>query len=449
MPGITISVGSQRNLSNNFVVDGLSANDDAAGLSGITYGVDAIEQFQVITSGAQAELGRALGGYVNVVTKSGTNNLRGTVYDFFRDDSLNASERAVGNDAADAPVAVRRERRRAVQQGPDLLLRQRRAARSRSDRPGDDLGRQRRGDQRAAERPPATAGRRSAPASIPTRCVTTNVLAKIDHQFSGRDQFSIRYSRYDVTATNARGAGGLSAPTASSNLDNADQPVAIGNTLVLSSRTFLETRAQFARGDLQAPPSDLIGPAVSIAGVATFGTSSTSPTGRLNTHVSDRQQPVAPARRACAARRRRLPLQRRPDHLSAIGSRQLHLLVAREFPDRRLQQRRLRQTFGITELAQTNPEPRHLRAGRMEAVIVGDAQRRRALRPAVARDASTPTPTTCRRASAWPGRRRNRAARSCAAAPGLFYDRVPLRALANALMSAGNTTDVTRSGSTS
>src|SRR6185503_2750442 len=96
VPGITISVGAQRNLSNNYVVDGLSANDDAAGLSGITYSVDAIEQFQVITSGAQAELGRALGGYVNVVTKSGTNNLRGTVYDFFRDDSLNGTNALSG-----------------------------------------------------------------------------------------------------------------------------------------------------------------------------------------------------------------------------------------------------------------------------------------------------------------------------------------------------------------
>jgi len=96
VPGITLSVGSQRNLSNNFVVDGLSANDDAAGLSGITYGVDAIEQFQVITSGAQAELGRALGGYINVVTRSGTNNLRGTFYDFVRDDALNAANALSG-----------------------------------------------------------------------------------------------------------------------------------------------------------------------------------------------------------------------------------------------------------------------------------------------------------------------------------------------------------------
>src|SRR4029434_1003655 len=70
VPAITLSVGSQRNLSNNFIVDGLSANDDAAALSGISYGVDAVEQFQGVTSGGQAELARALGGYINIVTKS-------------------------------------------------------------------------------------------------------------------------------------------------------------------------------------------------------------------------------------------------------------------------------------------------------------------------------------------------------------------------------------------
>src|SRR5262245_34890270 len=89
VPGQGISISSQRNLSNSFIVDGLSANDDAAGLSGIPYGVDAVEQFQVVTSGGQAELGRALGGYINVVTKSGTNTVHGTLYDFVRDDALN------------------------------------------------------------------------------------------------------------------------------------------------------------------------------------------------------------------------------------------------------------------------------------------------------------------------------------------------------------------------
>src|SRR4051812_41357909 len=90
VPGSGISVGSQRNFSNNFIVDGLSANDDAAGLSGMPDGVDAVEQVQVVTSGGQAELGRALGGYVNVVTKSGTNTTRGDLYSYFRDRRLNA-----------------------------------------------------------------------------------------------------------------------------------------------------------------------------------------------------------------------------------------------------------------------------------------------------------------------------------------------------------------------
>lgn len=91
VPGVGLSIGSQRNFSNSFIVDGLSANDDAAGLSGIPFGMSAIEQFQVVTSGGQAELGRALGGYVNVVTKSGTNSLRGDAYGYFKDTRFNAA----------------------------------------------------------------------------------------------------------------------------------------------------------------------------------------------------------------------------------------------------------------------------------------------------------------------------------------------------------------------
>jgi Carboxypeptidase regulatory-like domain len=48
VPGQGLSVNSQRNFSNSFIVDGLSANDDAAGLSGIFYGYDAVSEFQVV-----------------------------------------------------------------------------------------------------------------------------------------------------------------------------------------------------------------------------------------------------------------------------------------------------------------------------------------------------------------------------------------------------------------
>ena len=150
VPGQGISIGSQRNLSNSFIVDGLSANDDAAGLSGIPYGVDAVEQFQVVTSGGQAELGRALGGYINVVTKSGTNARHGTVYDFIRDDNFNARNALSGNEASDGPAAVRRKSRRPGSAQPDVLLLELRAAASRSIRPGHNPSGECSDDQREA-----------------------------------------------------------------------------------------------------------------------------------------------------------------------------------------------------------------------------------------------------------------------------------------------------------
>ncbi len=110
----------------------------------------------------------------------------------------------------------------------------------------------------------------------------TNVFAKLDHEFSANDQFSARYSLYKVDSQNARGAGGLSAPTAAADLHDTDQVVAFSNIASFSPRLTNETRAQFWNSRLQAPPSDPIGPAVSIAGVATFGTLSGSPTGRVN-----------------------------------------------------------------------------------------------------------------------------------------------------------------------
>ena len=72
-------------------------------------------------------------------------------------------------------------------------------------------------------RRPAIRARRSRPASIRNPVRSTNVLGKVDHQASGPDQFSLRYALYDVSSLNSRGAGGLSAPTASAGLDNIDQ----------------------------------------------------------------------------------------------------------------------------------------------------------------------------------------------------------------------------------
>ena len=129
---------SQRNFSNNFIVDGLSANDDAAGLSSIPVGVDAVEQLQVVTSGGQAELGRALGGFVNVITRSGTNVFHGDVYGFFRDRALNAPNALTGTRLPMTQTQAGGSLGGPHPPRPHVLLRQRRAPRSRSGRSHHD-----------------------------------------------------------------------------------------------------------------------------------------------------------------------------------------------------------------------------------------------------------------------------------------------------------------------
>ncbi len=86
-----MSVSGQRNLNNNFVVDGLSANDDAADLAGTYLSQEVVREFEVVTAGGGAEYGRASSGTISVVTQSGTNRYAGRVYEFFRNDVLDES----------------------------------------------------------------------------------------------------------------------------------------------------------------------------------------------------------------------------------------------------------------------------------------------------------------------------------------------------------------------
>ena len=77
VPGTQISVAGQRNINNNFIIDGVSGNDDAADLPGTFFSQEVIREFQVIASGGVAEFGRASSGIVNVVTQSGGNAWHG------------------------------------------------------------------------------------------------------------------------------------------------------------------------------------------------------------------------------------------------------------------------------------------------------------------------------------------------------------------------------------
>jgi hypothetical protein len=88
-PGV-VTVNGGRGRSNNYSVNGGDGNDLFANLPAVQPSPDSIEEFRVISNSFDAEYGRNSGAVVNVVTKSGTNNFHGDVYEFLRNDILNA-----------------------------------------------------------------------------------------------------------------------------------------------------------------------------------------------------------------------------------------------------------------------------------------------------------------------------------------------------------------------
>jgi hypothetical protein len=86
-----VSVNGGRGRSNNFSVNGGDANDQFVNLPTVQPSPDSIQEFRVLTNTFDAEYGRNSGSVVNVVTKSGTNNIHGNMYEFFRNTVLNAN----------------------------------------------------------------------------------------------------------------------------------------------------------------------------------------------------------------------------------------------------------------------------------------------------------------------------------------------------------------------
>lgn len=279
VPGTQISVAGQRNINNGFVLDGLSANDDAADLPGTFFSQEVIREFQVISSGGIAEFGRASAGIVNVATQSGTNDWRGRAYGFLRNQKLDARN----------PLAPRKDPLTQGQYGVSLggpLKRDRTFLFS-------NFEQTRLNNSVVVTIAPANvtainsvldqiryAGPRISTGLTPTGYDSTNFFLRGDHLLNEGHRLIARYSFYDIESLNARGVGGLSAASRGTALENRDQNFAVSEFASFSPRLANEARFQFTRSRLAAPANDLVGPAIAISGVANLGTSTSSPTGR-------------------------------------------------------------------------------------------------------------------------------------------------------------------------
>src|SRR5688572_28150659 len=97
-----IAGGNGRNV--NYQIDGGDNNDDTVGGLLQLFPLEAIEQFNFVTSRYKAEYGRSNGGVMNIITKSGTNDLRGSWFTLYRDEAMNAkteTEKRAGADKQD------------------------------------------------------------------------------------------------------------------------------------------------------------------------------------------------------------------------------------------------------------------------------------------------------------------------------------------------------------
>jgi hypothetical protein len=95
--GDEININGQRGIFNNISLDGGDYNNGFFGeqmggqRAAIDITLEAVKEFQITASGANAEFGRSAGGVINVVTKSGTNTLHGALFEYFRTEALTAA----------------------------------------------------------------------------------------------------------------------------------------------------------------------------------------------------------------------------------------------------------------------------------------------------------------------------------------------------------------------
>jgi len=346
-----VSVAGQRNLNNNFVVDGLSANDDAADLAGLSLSQDVVREFEVITSGGGAEFGRAAAGTISVVTQSGTNQNTGRAYEFFRDDALDAKN----------PLAVRKDPLKQNQFGASFggpIVKDRTFWFGNVERTARDL------TSIVTIAPSSAAaidaaldavgfgGPRVTTGNYTTGYDTTNVFGRVDHAM-GASRLQARYNLYDVHSPNARNIGGLNDVSRGQALDDTDHSVAANYLTVTASGLVNEARVQYTHSGLSSAVNDPVGPAVSISGVAAFGNWTSSPTGRV-ADVVEAADTVTLQRRA---------------HLVKFGADLLHNRLDITFPGatvgsytftslanfQRGVYAQFQQAFGQTSVVQSNP----------------------------------------------------------------------------------------------
>lgn len=244
--GANVSIFGERGAALSFLVDGAENNDPLNGGPAVRYTQDSVREFEVITTGYEAEFGRAQGGVANIVTRSGGNEWQGSAFTFARNDSLDRS-----NVPGQKPPKLERYQWGATLSGP---LRRDRAYVLGSFEVLDET----RGVNIDQSKIPAfvksglaTPGGTEDFGIGPATNGWTGVL-KLDFTLNDKNRLAVTgaRSRQDVSGEiSSPIAGTIALPSAARTQTAEGDSVIARETAVLRPTMFLETSASFIRAD--------------------------------------------------------------------------------------------------------------------------------------------------------------------------------------------------------
>lgn len=257
-PSSRLSVNGMPARQNNFMVDGLDNNDLGGGAIRSGLSQEAVQEFQVITGAYGVEYGRALGGLVNTVTKSGTNAFSGSAFYYLRPGSLAADrpDLDLHQYGATAGGAILRDR---------LFY-------------FAAFERLRKTDENDVAITPAVAsavraaGFRLETGKLPYDETAFNVLLRLDWVQSAASRFTLRYLYSGEEDGNAVRWGGLVARSAGAERRTADRTLTLGHQFVgerfVNEAKLMRSRRSSTLDSLDAANTVF----VEILGAASFGT---------------------------------------------------------------------------------------------------------------------------------------------------------------------------------
>ena len=303
-----LSFAGQSARSNNITVDGLDNNDDAAGGVRAVFSQDAVREFQVVVHSYSAEFGKAAGGVVNIVTRSGTNRVAADAFGFYRDRAMNSRGYFDNFDPSGARVRLPKAPFGQRQFGGTLggpLKRNRTFAFGSFERLSvSDSAAVTIDDRTVVTHPILGVPLGTAPdllraagfpieiGNVPFAVRTTTGLIKIDHVMPGGTNAALRLNVADGHNGNSQPFGGIVARSRGGVLDNRDYAFA-GTLSSARQRLVNELRFQVARRDQHVRSLDSHcegpclspfegGPAVELVGVARVGRHNFTPQSRKN-----------------------------------------------------------------------------------------------------------------------------------------------------------------------